>query len=79
MLPVSLVYRVALESLGQPPHALSHTDTIAWLCTRATVTPATLHYIRMLRSRNSGELPHARTYLYQEFASAWITATTGIR
>ena len=75
LLPVSLVYRISLEHVVQPEEPLVHTALIAWLCHRSTVTPATLHFMRMLRSRGQGSLPAPCDYLFQEFASAWITRT----
>ena len=79
LLPVSVVHRIALESIQQPPEPLTHTQLIIWLCSRSTVTPATMHYIRMQRYRGNGSLPHPRDYLHQEFASAWLTRTDNER
>ncbi len=57
LLPVSLVHRIALEHRVQPDEPLTHTQLITWLCHRSTVTPATLHFMRMLLSRGQGNLP----------------------
>ena len=78
-LPASVLFRVALESFGQPELPCTHSELVAWLSVRSIVTPATFHYTRMLRGRERGTLPHPRDYLHQEFASDWLFCTTGRR